>query len=190
MAHRGGLLKNAGKVAKVAGHVAAGSGRGVATGVKLGSSIPKVVNTGMKIGSAGGPRMAQTTSSMGNVVGKTMFSKRPKRSSFGSASLGGMIGGAIGSAVVSAASTAITGAINEKNARDMAEINQRNAEELARIELEKQAQMSKILQEQHVAKEQYDLTPQERANLPLQCPHCLGTPDGTRFCPYCGSRLV
>ena len=187
MAHRGGLLKNAGKVAKMAGHVASGTARGVGPAVRIGSSLAKV-------GSAGGPKMAQTTSSMGNVVGKTMFSKRPKRSAFGSsfggASLGGMIGGAIGSAVVNAASTAITGAINEKNARDMAEINQRNAEELARIELEKQAQMSKIMEEQHQTKEKYDLSPQERAKLPLQCPHCLGAPDGTRFCPYCGSRLV
>ena len=135
--------------------------------------------------------MAQTTSNLGNVVGKTMFSRRPKRSAFGGATLGGMIGGAIGSAVVNAASTAITGAINEKNARDMAmaEINQRNAEELARIEIEKQAQMSRIMEEQHQTKEKYDLSPQERAKLPLQCPHCLGAPDGTRFCPYCGSRL-
>ena len=183
MAHRGGLLKNAGKVAKMAGHVASGTARGVGPAVRIGSSLAKV-------GSAGGPKMAQTTSSLGNVVGKTMFSRRPKRSAFGGATLGGMIGGAIGSAVVNAASTAITGAINEKNARDMAEINQRNAEELARIEIEKQAQMSRIMEEQHQTKEKYDLSPQERAKLPLQCPHFLGAPDGTRYCPYCGSRLV
>ena len=190
MAQRGGLLKNSGKVAKMAGHVASGAARGVGPAMRLGSSIPKVVNTGMKIGSVGGPRMAQTTSNAGNLVGKTMFSKRPHKSAFGGATLGGMIGGAIGSAVVNAASTAITGAINEKNARDMAEINQRQAEELARIELEKQQQMSQIMKEQYITREQYSLTPKEIAQLPLQCPHCLGTPDGTRFCPYCGSRLV
>ena len=35
-----------------------------------------------------------------------------------------------------------------------------------------------------------NLTEEEKANYPLKCPHCLGVPDGTRYCPYCGGKLV
>ena len=34
------------------------------------------------------------------------------------------------------------------------------------------------------------LTEEEKANYPLKCPHCMGVPDGTRYCPYCGGKLV
>jgi DNA-directed RNA polymerase subunit RPC12/RpoP len=34
------------------------------------------------------------------------------------------------------------------------------------------------------------LTEEEKENYPLKCPHCLGVPDGTRYCPYCGGKLV
>ena len=35
-----------------------------------------------------------------------------------------------------------------------------------------------------------ELTYEEKKRYPKQCPHCMGTPDGTRYCPYCGSRVV
>lgn len=35
-----------------------------------------------------------------------------------------------------------------------------------------------------------DLTDEEKARYPQKCPHCMGVPDGTRYCPYCGARVV
>lgn len=35
-----------------------------------------------------------------------------------------------------------------------------------------------------------ELTYEEKKRYPQKCPHCMGTPDGTRYCPYCGSKLV
>lgn len=35
-----------------------------------------------------------------------------------------------------------------------------------------------------------DLTDEEKARYPLKCPNCMGAPDGTRYCPYCGARVV
>lgn len=35
-----------------------------------------------------------------------------------------------------------------------------------------------------------DLTDEEKERYPLKCPHCMGVPDGTRYCPYCGARVV
>lgn len=35
-----------------------------------------------------------------------------------------------------------------------------------------------------------ELTDEEKAKYPAKCPHCLGVPDGTRYCPYCGVKLV
>lgn len=35
-----------------------------------------------------------------------------------------------------------------------------------------------------------DLTYEEKKRYPQKCPHCMGATDGTRNCPYCGSRVV
>ncbi len=35
-----------------------------------------------------------------------------------------------------------------------------------------------------------ELTDEERRRYPQTCPHCMGTLDGTRVCPYCGARVV
>lgn len=35
-----------------------------------------------------------------------------------------------------------------------------------------------------------DLTDEEKKRYPMKCPNCMGIPDGTRYCPYCGARVV
>lgn len=35
-----------------------------------------------------------------------------------------------------------------------------------------------------------ELTYEEKKRYPQKCPHCMGIPDGTRYCPYCGSKVV
>lgn len=35
-----------------------------------------------------------------------------------------------------------------------------------------------------------DLTYDERKRYPQKCPSCNGIPDGTRYCPYCGAKVV
>ncbi|MBE5879691.1 MAG: LemA family protein [Lachnospiraceae bacterium] len=35
-----------------------------------------------------------------------------------------------------------------------------------------------------------DLTDEEKKRYPQKCPNCMGVPDGTRYCQYCGARLV
>lgn len=35
-----------------------------------------------------------------------------------------------------------------------------------------------------------ELTDEEKDRYPQKCPHCMGTLDGTRTCPYCGARVV
>ncbi len=35
-----------------------------------------------------------------------------------------------------------------------------------------------------------ELTYEEKKRYPQKCPHCMGVTDGTRNCPYCGSRVV
>lgn len=34
------------------------------------------------------------------------------------------------------------------------------------------------------------LTDEEKERYPKNCPNCMGVPDGTRYCQYCGARLV
>ncbi len=35
-----------------------------------------------------------------------------------------------------------------------------------------------------------ELTDEERRRYPQKCPNCMGVPDGTRYCPYCGARVI
>lgn len=35
-----------------------------------------------------------------------------------------------------------------------------------------------------------ELTYEEKKRYPQKCPHCMGIPDGTRYCPYCGAKVV
>ncbi len=34
------------------------------------------------------------------------------------------------------------------------------------------------------------LTDEEKKRYPKNCPNCMGVPDGTRYCRYCGARLI
>lgn len=50
-----------------------------------------------------------------------------------------------------------------------------------------------VLDEAREAPQLFDddeLTYDEKKRYPQKCPSCNGTPDGTRYCPYCGARLV
>ena len=103
-----------------------------------------------------------------------------------SSTLGSTIGSTIGSAITYAAGTAITNAINRKAA-------EKNAIAEAQTKAKYDAAYDAAYQEAYEdpnATDEYGLTKAEREEYPLTCPHCLGIPDGSRYCPYCGSRLV
>lgn len=117
--------------------------------------------------------------------------------SFGNA-MGNALGGAIGSAIVMAVGSKIQEKQEER-------YEQKEAERLAAIQAAQEAERAKKEAAFHAMNKNmanYDaeamvhmmdgagLTQEEREKYPLECPHCLGVPDGTRYCPYCGGKLV
>lgn len=46
------------------------------------------------------------------------------------------------------------------------------------------------IREAPVLFDENELTDEEKKRYPQKCPHCMGTLDGTRVCPYCGARVV
>lgn len=116
---------------------------------------------------------------------------------FGDA-MGNAIGGALGSAIL----MTVSSKIQEKQQEYQ---DKKAAEALAAQQAAEAAEQAKREAAYHAMNKNmpnYDketgvhlmngagLTAEERANYPLECPHCLGVPDGTRYCPYCGGKLV
>lgn len=129
-------------------------------------------------------------------LNKSLFSNAGS-SSFGNA-MGNAIGGALGSAIVMAVGSKI-------QERQQEYADKKAAEALAAQQAAEAAEQAKREAAFHAMNKNmpnYDeetavhlmngngLTEEEKANYPLQCPHCLGVPDGTRYCPYCGGKLV
>lgn len=118
-------------------------------------------------------------------------------SSFGDA-MGNALGGAIGSAIVMAVGSKIQEKQQEyadkKAAEALAAQQAAEAAEQAKKEAAFHAMnknMPNYDEEQMVhLMDGAGLTEEEKANYPLKCPHCLGVPDGTRYCQYCGGKLV
>lgn len=120
-----------------------------------------------------------------------------RHSSFGNA-MGNALGGAIGSAIVMSVS-------NKIQEKQQEYADKKAAEALAAQQAAEAAEQAKKEAAFHAMNKNmpnYDeeamvhlmdgagLTEEEKANYPLKCPHCLGVPDGTRYCPYCGGKLV
>ena len=143
-----------------------------------------------------------TTSTASNIVGNISRSlltnnKYCRHSSFGDA-MGNALGSAIGSAIV----MSVSSKIQEKQQEYQ---DKKAAEALAAQQAAKAAEQAKREAAFHAMNKNmanYDeetmvhlmdgagLTEEEKANYPLKCPHCMGVPDGTRYCPYCGGKLV
>lgn len=120
-----------------------------------------------------------------------------RNSSFGNA-MGNALGGALGSAIVMAVGSGIQQKQQEYQ-------DKKQAEALAAQQAAVAAEQAKKEAAYHAMNKNmpnYDkevgvhlmngtgLTEEEKKNYPLKCPHCLGIPDGTRYCPYCGGKLV
>ncbi len=143
-----------------------------------------------------------TTNTASNIVSNVSRSivsnnRYSNNSSFGNA-MGNALGGAIGSAIV----MAVGNKIQEKQQEYT---DKKEAEALAAkqaAEAEEQAKKEAAFHAMNKNMPNYDeetmvhlmngagLTEEEKANYPLKCPHCLGVPDGTRYCPFCGGKVV
>lgn len=135
---------------------------------------------------------------VGNVTRSLLTNNRYSRnSSFGNA-MGNALGGAIGSAIVMAVGNKI-----QQSQQEYAD--KKEAEALAAQQAAEAAEQAKREAAFHAMNKNmpnYDektavhmmngtgLTEEEKKRYPLKCPHCLGVPDGTRYCQYCGGKLV
>ncbi len=57
----------------------------------------------------------------------------------------------------------------------------------------KEEELFNMADETREAPELFDadeLTDEERQRYPQKCPHCMATTNGTRYCSYCGSRVI
>ena len=141
-----------------------------------------------------------TASNIVSNVGRSILNSNrgySNRSSFGDA-MGNALGTAIGSAIV----MGVSSKIQEKQQEYQ---DKKAAEALAAQQAAAAAEQAKKEAAFHAMNKNmpnYDeeamvhlmngagLTEEEKENYPLKCPHCLGVPDGTRYCPYCGGKLV
>lgn len=141
-----------------------------------------------------------TASNIVSNVGRSIINSNrtySSRSSFGDA-MGNALGTAIGSAIVMGVSSKI-----QQSQQEYAD--KKAAEALAAKQAAEAAEQAKKEAAFHAMNKNmanYDeekmvhlmngagLTEEEKANYPLKCPHCMGVPDGTRYCPYCGGKLV
>ena len=143
------------------------------------------------------------TNTAANIVGNVSRSLISNNShccnhnSFGNA-MGNALGGYIGSAIVMAVGSKIQEKqqeyVDKKEAEALAAQQAAAAAEQAKREAAFHA-MNKNMPnyDEETMKHLMDgagLTEEEKENYPLQCPYCLGVPDGTRYCPYCGGKLV
>lgn len=141
-----------------------------------------------------------TASNIVSNVGRSILNSNrsySSRSSFGDA-MGNALGTAIGSAIV----MGVSSKIQEKQQEYQ---DKKAAEALAAQQAAEAAEQAKKEAAFHAMNKNmpnYDeetmvhlmdgagLTEEEKKNYPLKCPHCMGVPDGTRYCPYCGGKLV
>lgn len=141
-----------------------------------------------------------TASNIVSNVGRSILNSNrtySNRNGFGDA-MGNALGTAIGSAIVMGVSSKI-----QEKQQEYAD--KKAAEALAAQQAAAAAEQAKKEEAFHAMNKNmpnYDkekmvhlmngagLTEEEKENYPLKCPHCLGVPDGTRYCPYCGGKLV
>ena len=145
------------------------------------------------------PKVNTASNIVSNVGRSIINSNRTynNRSGFGDA-MGNALGTAIGSAIVMGVSSKI-----QEKQQEYAD--KKAAEALAAQQAAAAAEQAKKEEAFHAMNKNmpnYDkekmvhlmngagLTEEEKENYPLKCPHCLGVPDGTRYCPYCGGKLV
>ena len=144
------------------------------------------------------PTVNTASNIVSNVSRSILSSNRSyNNSSFGNA-MGNALGTALGSAIVMGVSSKI-----QQSQQEYAD--KKAAEALAAKQAAEAAEQAKKEAAFHAMNKNmanYDekamvhlmdgagLTEEEKANYPLKCPHCMGVPDGTRYCPYCGGKLV
>lgn len=144
-----------------------------------------------------------TVNTASNIVSNVSRSILTNNRSYGSSSgfgnaMGNALGTALGSAIVMTVSNKI-----QQTQQEYAD--KKAAEALAAQQAAAAAEQAKKEAAFHAMNKNmpnYDeeamvhlmdgagLTEEEKANYPLKCPHCLGVPDGTRYCPFCGGKLV
>ncbi|MBQ3516764.1 MAG: zinc ribbon domain-containing protein [Lachnospiraceae bacterium] len=181
---------------------------GAFTGSRRGSHTPQPRVSHFASNMSSAPRhlrtqynpTVNTASNIVSNVGRSILNSNrsySSRSSFGDA-MGNALGTAIGSAIV----MGVSSKIQEKQQEYQ---DKKAAEALAAQEAARAAEQAKKEAAFHAMNKNmpnYDeetmahlmngagLTEEEKAKYPLKCPHCMGVPDGTRYCPYCGGKLV
>ncbi len=198
--------KLSGSMGKVGGAVIGGA-MGALASSRRGSHTPQPKVSSFTSNFSASPKhlrtqynpTVNTASNIVSNVGRSIINSNRgyNRSSFGDA-MGDALGTAIGSAIVMGVSSKIQEKQQEyrdkKAAEALAAQQAAEAAEQAKKEAAFHA-MNKNMPnyDEETMKHLMDgvgLTEEEKANYPLKCPHCLGVPDGTRYCPYCGGKLV
>lgn len=179
-----------------------------AMGAFTGASRPKPRVTHFASNMATPPRhlrtqynpTVNTASNIVSNVSRSILSNN--RSYSNSGGFGDAMGNALGTALGSAIVMSVSSKIQEKQ-QEYAD--KKAAEALAAQQAAAAAEQAKKEAAFHAMNKNmpnYDedtmvhlmngtgLTEEEKANYPLKCPHCLGVPDGTRYCPFCGGKLV
>lgn len=146
---------------------------------------------------------------LANGVSKSLFSHNHSRSNNFSSAMGNAVGGAIGSAILMAVGNKIDEKhqdyLDKKEAERQAELEARAAAMRAEQEAREAELRAKQEQAFHAMNRNMPgyteelgrqlmyaegLTEKEKEEYPTKCPSCHGAPDGTRYCPFCGTKLV
>ena len=198
----------------IAKNVAKSAVRGMARGAVSGMfgsgaylppppSMPSRHNTGRR-------DTNQSALKLANGVSKSLFSHNcnHRNSSFGNA-MGNAIGSAIGSAIMMSVGNAIEEKHQDYLERKADERQAEMEERAAKLRAEQEAKAAALQARKEEAFHAMNrnmpgyteelgralmnaegLSKEEKENYPTQCPACNGAPDGTRYCPFCGTKLV
>ena len=210
------MLKRTGKA--FAKGVARGAVSGISKGAQSGMfgsgafmppppSMPSIHNTGRR-------DTNQSALKLANGVAKSLFSHNTSHHHCsGNNSFGNAMGSAIGTAIGSAIMMSVGQAVEEKHQdyldRKAAERQAEMDERAAKLRAEQEAREAELRKKQeevfHAMNRNMPgyteelgralmnaegLSKEELEKYPTKCPACHGAPDGTRYCPFCGTKLV
>lgn len=193
-------------VGKIGGAVIGGAVGTLVAG-RRGNHTPQPKASGFTSNLSSAPRHLRTqynptVNTASNIVSNVGRSIINSNRSYSRGGFGDAMGDALGTAIGSAIVMGVSSKIQEKQQEYR---DKKAAEALAAQQAAAAAEQAKKEAAFHAMNKNmpnYDeeamvhlmngagLTEEEKANYPLKCPHCLGVPDGTRYCPYCGGKLV
>lgn len=212
--HLGGAMaRGVGAIGKnVAKNAARGAVKGMTNGL-FGSGaympppppMPRLHNTSRHASNNSALKLA-------NGVTKSLLSHNSCNHSHNN-SFGNAMGSAIGTAIGSAIMMSVGNAINEKHQdymdRKAAERQAEMEARAAKLRAEQEAKEAELQAKKEAAFHAMNrnmpgyteelgrnlmnaegLSEEELKNYPTKCPSCFGAPDGTRYCPFCGTKLV